>query len=70
MGLAAEGLFAFLVEEDDVPSGVGEFGRRGQAREPGTDHDHIGVVRHAVTLSYPCTGLCAEPVRHRRAGNW
>ncbi len=44
--LAAERPGGFLVEQDDAPSGVGEFGGGGQAREAGSDHDDVGVEGH------------------------
>src|SRR5689334_12880501 len=42
-GLAAQALFAFLVEQDDALAGIGDFGRGHQPRQPAADHDHVGI---------------------------
>ena len=48
-GLAAEALFAFLVDHDDAFAGVGDFGRRDEARKPAADHDDVRILCHRVT---------------------
>jgi hypothetical protein len=44
--LTAKRLLALLIDEDDIASGGGELGGRNQARQSGTDDDHIGVQPH------------------------
>ena len=41
--LAAEALFALLVDHDDALAGVGDFGCRDEAREAPADHDYIRI---------------------------
>ncbi|GGZ31953.1 hypothetical protein GCM10010343_69310 [Streptomyces avidinii] len=49
MGLAADRLLRLLVEQDDLAARVDELGGGHEPREPGSDHDHVSVVRHAAT---------------------
>ena len=48
-GLAAEALFAFLVDHDDALAGVGDFGRGDEAREAPADHDYVRIVCHRIS---------------------
>ncbi len=48
-GLAAEALFAFLVDHDDAFAGVGDFGRGDEARQPAADHDYVCIVSHGIS---------------------
>ena len=66
--LAAEALFAFLVDHDDAFAGVGDFGRRDEAREAPADHDYVRILvpsRHSP-------GSCAIEARAFTAvnGKW
>ena len=45
-GLAAEALFALLLDHDDASAGVGNFRRRDEAREPAADHNDISLIGH------------------------
>ncbi len=45
-GLAAEALFALLVDHDDAFSGVGDFGGGHQPGQTAADHDHIRIASH------------------------
>src|SRR6185437_12104793 len=45
--LAAEALLAFLIDDDDPLAGVGDFLRRDEAGETGSDHDYICIVSHS-----------------------
>ena len=55
-GLAAEALLALLLDHDDASAGVGNFGRRDQAREPAADHNDISLIGHRFA-PLPSTGL-------------
>ena len=46
--LAAEALFAFLVDHDDALAGVGDLCCRYEAGEAPADHDYIRIVSHCV----------------------
>ena len=46
--LAAEALFALLVDHDDAFAGVGDFRRRDQAGQSPADHDHVCIVSHDI----------------------
>ena len=45
--LAAEALLAFLIDDDDPLAGVGDFRRRNEAGETGSDHDYVCIVSHS-----------------------
>ena len=47
-GLAAEALFAFLVDHDDAFAGIGDFGCRDEARKASADHDYVRILCHCV----------------------
>ena len=47
-GLAAEALFALLVDHDDALAGVGDFGRGDEAGQPPADHDYVCIACHHV----------------------
>ena len=51
--LAAEALFAFLVDHDDAFAGVGDFGRGDQARQPAADHDYVRILSHRILPRSP-----------------
>ncbi|GAA3397384.1 hypothetical protein GCM10017752_55560 [Streptomyces roseoviridis] len=55
MGLAADRLLGFLVEQDHRAARVDQFGGGDETGEAGPDHDGIGVVRimrHGPHLGY------------------
>ena len=45
-GLAAEALFALLVDHDDAFAGIGDFGRGDQPGQSAADHDHVRIASH------------------------
>ena len=45
-GLAAEALFAFLVDHDDALAGIGNLGRGDKTRQAAADHDHVRIACH------------------------
>jgi hypothetical protein len=47
-GLAAEALFALLIDHDDASAGVGDFRRGHQARQPAADHDYVCIACHRI----------------------
>ena len=47
--LAAEALFAFLVDHDDAFSGVGDFCCGDEAREAAADHNYVRIFSHSVS---------------------
>ena len=58
VGLAADGLFGLLVEQDHLAAGVDQLRGGGEPGEARSDHDHISVVRH---LSSPHRGAPDTP---------
>ena len=52
-GLAAEALFALLVDHDDAFAGVGDFGCGDEAREAAADHDYVRILSHRVVPRVP-----------------
>ena len=47
--LAAEALFALLVDHDDALAGVSDFGRGNEPGEASADHNYVRIVSHAVS---------------------
>src|SRR6202158_850204 len=47
-GLAAEVLFALLVDHDDALAGVGDFSCGDEARQPAADHDYVCIACHRI----------------------
>jgi hypothetical protein len=47
--LAAEALFALLVDHDDALAGLGDFGCGDEARQSAADHDYVRIVSHFVS---------------------
>jgi hypothetical protein len=52
-GLAAEALFAFLIDHNDAFAGIGDLGRGNQARQTPTDHDYVRLVSHCAVSPSP-----------------
>ena len=48
-GLAAQVLFALLIDHDDAFAGVGNFGCGDEAREAPADHDYVSILSHRVS---------------------
>ena len=46
--LAAEVLFALLINEDDAFAGVGNLRRGDKARQSAADHDYVCIARHRI----------------------
>ena len=46
--LPAEILFAFLIDDDHPPAGIGQFGRGHETRKPRANHDHVRIGRHCL----------------------
>ncbi len=44
--LAADALFALVVDDDHALAGIGDLGRGDQPRQSGADHDDIGLLSH------------------------
>ena len=61
--LAAEALFALLVDHDDALAGVGDFGCRDQPRQSAADHDYVRILSHRflprAVLRLKPASLCA-----------
>ena len=51
--LAAEALFALLVDHDDAFTGVGDFGRGDETGQSPADHDHVCIACHHVSPPAP-----------------
>lgn len=49
--LAAEALFALLVDHDDTLAGIGDFASRDQARGTSADHNYLRIVNHCIPRS-------------------
>ena len=47
-GLAAQALFALLVDHDDPFAGIGGLGGGHQSGQPAADHDHVRIISHRV----------------------
>jgi hypothetical protein len=62
-GLAAEALFALLIDHDDAFAGVGDFRRGDEARQPAADHDYVCIACHRVI-----PGPAHDPPRRERFG--
>ena len=71
--LAAEALFALLVDHDDALAGVGDFGCGDEAREAAADHDYIRIICHrvippALARLKPAAFAAVNGKRHVRSG--
>ena len=53
-GLAAEALFALLIDHDDALAGVGNLRRGNQARQARADHNYVRIACHRMIP--PCSG--------------
>ncbi len=53
-GLAAEALFALLIDHDDALAGIGNLRRGDQAREAPADHNYVRIACHRIIP--PCSG--------------
>jgi hypothetical protein len=49
--LTAERLLGLLIDNDDFPAGIDQFGGGYQAGESGSNDDRVGVVTHARASS-------------------
>ncbi len=48
-GLAAETLFALLIDHDDAFTGVSNFGRGDETCETAADHDYVRIISHIAS---------------------
>ena len=50
--LAAEALFALLIDHDDAFAGVGDLGCGDETREAAADHDDVSILSHGVSPGF------------------
>src|SRR6516165_1257960 len=50
--LAAQALFALLLDQDDAFAGIGNFGGGDETRKTSADHDDVSVLSHRFSLVF------------------
>jgi len=60
VGLTAEGLRPFLLDDEHTPPGIGRLGCGHQPGEPGPDYDDVGVHVHPLSLAATVSSHAAQ----------